>query len=101
MLEPDIVLLLFLPPLLYWDALHTSWRDFRANLRPIPSLAFGLVIVTTLGVALVAHALLGLPWAVSFVLGAIVSSTDAVAAGSIMARLGVPRRVWSSWKAKA
>ena len=92
-LEPDLVLLLFLPPLLYWDALHTSWRDFRANLRPIVSLAFGLVIVTTVGVAAIAHALLGLPWAVSGVLGAIVSSTDAVAAGSIMARLGVPRRV--------
>lgn len=92
-LEPDLVLLLFLPPLLYWDAVNTSWRDFRANLRPIASLAFGLVIVTTAGVAAVAHTLLGLPWAVSGVLGAIVSSTDAVAAGSIMARLGVPRRV--------
>ncbi len=92
-LEPDLVFLLFLPPLLYWDALHTSWRDFQANLFPITSLAFGLVIVTTVGVALAAHVLLGLPWAVSFVLGAIVSSTDAVAAGSIMARLGVPGRV--------
>ncbi|HVA88789.1 MAG TPA: Na+/H+ antiporter [Chloroflexota bacterium] len=92
-LEPDLLLLLFLPPLLYWDALHTSWRDFRANLRPIAALAFGLVIVTTVGVALVAHGVLGLPWPVSFVLGAVVSATDAVAAGSIMARLGVPRRV--------
>ncbi|HWE62968.1 MAG TPA: cation:proton antiporter, partial [Chloroflexota bacterium] len=92
-LQPDLVLLLFLPPLLYWDALNTSWRDFRANLRPIVSLAFGLVVVTTVGVAGVAHVVLGLPWAVAFVLGAVVSSTDAVAAGSIMARLGVPGRI--------
>ena len=92
-LEPDLFLFLFLPPLLYWEALHTSWRDFSANLRPIVSLAFGLVVVTTVGVAAVAHIGLGLPWPVSFVLGAVVSATDAVAATSIMARLGVPRRV--------
>ncbi len=92
-LEPDLVLLLFLPPLLYWDAVNTSWRDFRANLRPIISLAFGLVVATTLGVAAVAHLLLNFPWPVAFVLGAVVSSTDAVAAGSIMGRLGVPRRI--------
>lgn len=92
-LEPDLFLFLFLPPLLYWEALHTSWRDFSANLRPIVSLAFGLVVVTTVGVAVIGHALLGLSWPVSFVLGAIVSATDAVAASSIMASLGVPRRV--------
>src|SRR6185437_1902718 len=100
-LEPDLFLFLFLPPLLYWEALHTSWRDFSANLRPIVSLAFGLVVVTTVGVAAVAHIGLGLPWPVSFVLGAVVSATDAVAATSIMARLGVPRRVVVILEAKA
>jgi len=92
-LAPDLVFLIFLPPLLYWEALTTSWRDFRANLRPIGSLAIGLVVVTTCGVAVVAHLALGFPWAVAFVLGAVVSSTDAVAANSIASRLGVPPRV--------
>src|SRR5579883_2938838 len=92
-LEPDLVLLFFLPPLLYWEAVTTSWRDFRADLRPIISLAVGLVVFTTCGVAIVAHALTGLGWAVAFVLGAVVSSTDAVAAIAVTARLGVPRRI--------
>lgn len=92
-LEPDLVFLLFLPPLLYWEAVTTSWRDFRADLRPITSLAVGLVVFTTCGVAVVAHALVGLGWAVAFVLGAVVSSTDAVAAIAVTARLGVPRRI--------
>ncbi len=91
--QPDLVFLIFLPPLLYWDALTTSWREFRTNLRAITSLATGLVVVTTCGVAVVAHAVLNLPWAVAFVLGAIVSSTDAVAAGSIASRLGVPQHI--------
>src|SRR5579871_979743 len=92
-LEPDLVFLLFLPPLLYWEAVTTSWRDFRADLRPITSLAVGLVVFTTCGVAIVAHALTGLGWAVAFVLGAVVSSTDAVAAIAVTSRLGVPRRL--------
>jgi len=92
-LAPDLVFLLFLPPLLYWDAVTTPWRDFRANLRPIGSLAIGLVVVTTCGVAVIAHAVLGLPWAVAFVLGAVVSSTDAVATSSIASRLGVRPRI--------
>ncbi len=92
-LDPELVLLVFLPPLLYWEAVNTSWRDFRANLRPISSLAIGLVIGTTGGVALVGHYLLDLPWAVAFVLGAIVSPTDAVAATAITSRLGVPQRI--------
>ncbi len=92
-LEPDLVFLLFLPPLLYWEAVTTSWRDFRADLRPITSLAVGLVVFTTCGVAIVAHALTGLGWAVAFVLGAVVSSTDAVAAIAVTSRLGVPRRI--------
>ena len=93
-LQPDLVFLLFLPPLLYSDALTTSWRDFRANQRSIGWLAIGLVIGTTCGVAVVAHlAIADLNWPLSFLLGAIVSSTDAVAASSIFSRLGVPDRV--------
>jgi monovalent cation/hydrogen antiporter len=77
---------LFLPPLLYSSAWLNSWRDFRANLRPISLLALGLILLTTV----VAHVLIpGLPWAVSFVLGAIVSPTDVVAATSIAQRLGI------------
>src|ERR1043166_3695693 len=78
-LDPDLVFLLFLPPLLYPAALLTSWRDFRANLRPIGMLAIRLVIVTTVIIAFVAHKVTGLPWAAAFVLGAIVSPPDAVA----------------------
>jgi NhaP-type Na+/H+ or K+/H+ antiporter len=62
-LEPDMVFLFLLPPLLYPAAVFTSWRDFRANLSPILLLAIGLVLLTTVFVAVVAHALTGLPWA--------------------------------------
>ena len=93
-LEPDLVLLLFLPPLLFGDAWDTSWRDFRANLRPILLLAVGLVFATTLAVGVVAHAALpSLPWAVAFTLGAILSPTDAVASVAIAERLGLPQRL--------
>jgi Na+/H+ antiporter len=92
-LKPDVVFLLFLPPLLYVSAIFTSWRDFRANLRPISLLAVGLVLMTTCVVAAVAHWTVGLPWAAAFVLGAIVSPTDAIAATAVAQRLGVPRRI--------
>lgn len=93
-LPPDLVFLIFLPPLLYVSALFTSWRDFRANLRPISLLAVGLVIFTTCAVAAVAHATVeGLTWPAAFALGAIVSPTDAVAATTVAQRLGVPRRI--------
>jgi CPA1 family monovalent cation:H+ antiporter len=92
-LDPEVVFLLFLPPLLYVSAIFTSWRDFRANLRPITFLAVGLVLVTTCLVAAVAHWAIGFSWAAAFVLGAIVSPTDAIAATSVAQRLGVPRRV--------
>jgi monovalent cation/hydrogen antiporter len=92
-LDPELVFLLFLPPLLYVSALFTSWRDFRANVRPITLLAVGLVLMTTLVVASVAHTVVGLPWGAAFVLGAIVSPTDAIAATSVAQRLGVPRRI--------
>jgi CPA1 family monovalent cation:H+ antiporter len=92
-LDPELVFLFFLPPLLYPAALFTSWRDFRANLRPISMLAVGLVLFTTLAIAFLAHHFMGLPLAAGFVLGAIVSPPDAIAATAIAQRLRVPRRI--------
>jgi Na+/H+ antiporter len=92
-LSPEIVFLFLLPPLLYPAAVFTSWRDFRANLRPISLLAIGLVLLTTAVVAAVAHVSTGLPWPAAFVLGAIVSPPDAVAATAITSRLRVPRSI--------
>ena len=100
-LPPDLVLLIFLPPLLYGASFFSSLRDLRANLRPISLLSIGLVLATVVSVAVVAHAVVGLPWAVAFVLGAIVSPTDPVAATSIASRLGVPRRVVTIIEARA
>src|SRR5215469_2268145 len=91
---PDTVFLVFLPPLVYAAGWLTSLRDFKANLRPIGLLSIGLVLATTVGVAALAHAVIpGLPWAAAFVLGAIVSPTDTVAAGAIFQRVGAPQRV--------
>ena len=90
---PELVLVIFLPPLLYAAAFFTSLRDLRANVRPISLLAIGLVVITTLSVAEAAHWVIGFSWPVAFVLGAIVSPTDAVAPATIVRRLGVPRRV--------
>jgi Na+/H+ antiporter len=93
-LPPDLVLVAILPPLLYSAAFFTGLRDLRANLRPISLLAIGLVAVTTVGVAMVAHAAIGsLSWAGAFTLGAIVSPTDALAATEVARRVGAPRRV--------
>jgi len=93
-IDPELVLLLFLPPLLYAAAWFTSWRDFAANSRPITLLAVGLVVVTTTAVAWIAHAVIpGMSWSVAFVLGAIVSPPDAVAATGVTQRLKVPRRI--------
>jgi Na+/H+ antiporter len=93
-LPPDLVLVLFLPPLLYQAAFFSAPRDLWANARPITLLAVGLVLVTMTAVAVVAHALVaGLPWAAAFALGAIVSPTDPLAATAIARRLGVPRRL--------
>src|SRR5262245_46882836 len=78
-LEPEIVFLVFLPPLLTYAGAYTSLRDFRANLAPIGLLAVGLVLFTIAIVAVVAHALVeGLSWPAAFVLGAIVSPPDAI-----------------------
>lgn len=93
-LEPDLILVLFLPPILYADAFDTSWVDFKRWLRPILMLAVGLVAFTILCVGIVAHALLPhLPWSVCFLLGAILSPTDTVAVQAVIEKLRVPRRV--------
>src|SRR3989440_6236735 len=78
-LNPELILVLFLPPLIYSSAWLTSWREFRAGLRPILQLSLGLVLVTTIVVAVVAPTIAGLSLPVAFVLGAMVSPTDAVA----------------------
>ncbi|HEX4027779.1 MAG TPA: cation:proton antiporter, partial [Rhizomicrobium sp.] len=92
-LDPELVLSLFLPPLLYRAGVNMSWRGFRANLWPILLLAVGLVIFTAITVAEVSHYLLGLPLAVGFVLGAVVSPPDAVAPMAIARRFVLPSRV--------
>ena len=92
-LEPDLVLLIFLPPLLYSAAFFSDLRSLRADARVITLNAVGLVVATAGAVAVIAHYLIGLPWAMSFVLGAIVSPTDPVAATAIMRRVGAPRRM--------
>jgi monovalent cation/hydrogen antiporter len=95
-LPPELVLVAILPPLLYSSAFFTSLRELRANVRPIGLLAVGLVITTMVAVAVVAHALVDdMSWSAAFVLGAVVSPTDPIAATAIMRRLGVPRRVVS------
>jgi CPA1 family monovalent cation:H+ antiporter len=92
-LKPDLVLSLLLPPLLYRAGVNMSWRGFRTNLRSILLLAVGLVIFTAVAVAEVSHYLLGLPLAVAFVLGAVVSPPDAVAPMAIARRFALPSRV--------
>jgi CPA1 family monovalent cation:H+ antiporter len=93
-IEPQAILTIFLPPLLMEAAFFTSVRDFRNNIRPILQLAVGLVAVTAAAVAYVfVHMLPGATWALGFVMGAIVSPPDAVAATSIIRRMRVPRRI--------
>jgi monovalent cation/hydrogen antiporter len=92
-LAPELVFALFLPPLLYPAAVFTSWRDFRGNIRPILLMAIILVLITMTIVAGVFHYLVGLPLAVGFVFGAIISPPDAVAALAVTQNLRVPRRI--------
>jgi CPA1 family monovalent cation:H+ antiporter len=93
-LDPDLVLLVFLPPLLFSAAFETPLRDLRANLAPIARLSIGLVIFTMVLVAIVAERLIpGFGWAAAFTLGAIVAPTDALAATTVFRRIGVPRVV--------
>jgi CPA1 family monovalent cation:H+ antiporter len=92
-LPPDLVLIVFLPPILYSAAVFSSPREFKANLRPIIWLAVGVTLLTATAVAWVAHVLIGLPWAAAFVLGAILAPTDPVALNAVAARVGAPRQV--------
>jgi monovalent cation/hydrogen antiporter len=92
-LEPDIVFLVFLPPLLFSDALNSSWRDFRENWHPIFLLSVGLVLATTLSVLLVGHFLLGMDWGPAFVLGAVLGPTDTVAVSAILERFPIPHKL--------
>src|SRR4051795_10990872 len=91
-LDPDIVFFVFLPPLLYSASVTTSWRDLRAEAVPITLLAVGLVLLTIGAVAAVANAVIGIPWAAAFVLGAILGPTDPVSASAVLDRLGVKGR---------
>src|SRR4051812_20965373 len=92
-LAPEFVLLVILPPLIYAAGVSVSWREFRFNLRPLILLAFGAVVFTACAVAVATHYVLGLPWAVGFLIGAIVAPPDVVAPLAIARRLGIPRRL--------
>ena len=93
-LEPEVVLLGLLPPLLYAAAIQTSLVDFNANRRAILLLSVGLVVFTTFGVGAIVHALIpGISWPVSFAIGAVVAPPDAVAATAVARRIGLPRRI--------
>jgi CPA1 family monovalent cation:H+ antiporter len=92
-LAPEFVLLVLLPPLIYSAGVSMSWREFCFNLRPIALLAVGCVVFTTCAVAATAHWLIGLPWPVGFLLGAIVAPPDVVAPLAIARRLNLPRRI--------
>ncbi len=92
-LPPELVLLVVLPPLIYSASVAMSWREFRSNLRPIILLSVGCVIFTACAVATATHYLIGLPWNVGFLLGAIVAPPDVVAPLAIARKLGLPRRI--------
>lgn len=92
-LEPEVVFIIFLPPLLYSAAWNTSWNDFWANRRPIGLLSIGLVIFTSAAIAFTAQAMIpGFTLAMGFLLGGIVSPPDAIAATSVLQGMKVPRR---------
>jgi Na+/H+ antiporter len=92
-LPPELVLLVVLPPLIYSASVAMSWREFKYNLRPIILLSVGCVIFTACAVAAATHYLIGLPWSIGFLLGAIVAPPDVVAPLAIARKLGLPRRV--------
>jgi CPA1 family monovalent cation:H+ antiporter len=92
-LDPELVFSLFLPPLIYPAAVYTSWRDFRANLYPVLLMATVLVLLTMTATAFIFPSLVGLPLAVGFVFGALISPPDAVAALAVTQNLRVPRKI--------
>lgn len=94
LLDPQVVFLIILPPLVFSAAFHTSWRDFRGNLVSILMLAFGLVGFTVFGVAATTRWMLpGFDWRTGLVLGSVVAATDAIAATATAKRVGLPRRI--------
>ncbi|MBV9224367.1 MAG: cation:proton antiporter, partial [Acidobacteriaceae bacterium] len=93
-LNPDVVFLIILPPLIFFAAFNTSWREFRRNLLSIFMLAFGLVGFTVFGVALATLSMLpNFDWRLGLVLGAVVATTDPISATATARRLGIPRRL--------
>jgi Na+/H+ antiporter len=93
-INPDLILLVFLPPLVFAGGAFSSWQTFRKNLRPIILLSVGLALFTMLLVAAAAHYFIsGMSWPVAFVLGAILAPTDTVAAATIARRLSLPHRL--------
>jgi Na+/H+ antiporter len=92
-IDPATVFLIFVPPLVFAAAFFTSWRDFVAKLRPVLSLALGLVLASTLAIAAVTHVALGVAWAPALVLGAVISNTDTTAIVAIEQQVGLPRRI--------
>jgi CPA1 family monovalent cation:H+ antiporter len=92
-LPPELVLLVVLPPLIYSASVAMSWREFKSNLRPIILLSVGCVIFTACAVAAATHYLIGLPWNIGFLLGAIVAPPDVVAPLAIARKLALPRRI--------
>ncbi|QJX46966.1 Na+/H+ antiporter [Hymenobacter taeanensis] len=95
-IDPDLIFLIFLPPLLYQAAWETSWQDFWRWKRPIMLLAFGLVFFTSTIVAYISRAMIpGFTLPLGFLLGGIISPPDAVAATSVLKGVKVPRRVTS------
>jgi CPA1 family monovalent cation:H+ antiporter len=100
-LDPNIVFLVILPPLLFLAAFHTSWREFRRNILNIVMLAFGLVSFTIFGSAAAVHWLVpGFDWRLGCVLGSVIAATDAIAASASVCRAGLPNcsrpRAWST-----
>ena len=93
-LNPSFVFLVVLPPLLFASALNTPWREFRYNLVSVVNLGIGLVVFTVVGVAIVSHFFIpDFDWRVGAVLGAVVSTTDAIAVTSIARRVGMPHHI--------
>ncbi|MBV8639025.1 MAG: Na+/H+ antiporter [Candidatus Eremiobacteraeota bacterium] len=92
-IDPNLIFLLVLPPLLHAGGWSTDLQELKRNIRPVALLAIGLVLFSTVVTAFIAHALIGLDWAMAYVLGAIVSPPDAVAAEATFERMAVPRRI--------